>query len=210
MSNYNTKTIGELLKNYLDETGETLEVFSANAGISLQFVKQMVDDRRNPSTKPENTNVIDKISAYTGESFDEVYNAAVATERKIEANNEAKRKENVIRYAAEERAWLEKKKARSLQQDQYIKSLSIKTGYEITVLKEKEPIRIYGDYKVVELGGSNFIQHNNCLYGISYITKIETFEFVVNADGETEKAFSVSDVKNRQKSSRHDRGDERD
>ena len=47
-------------------------------------------------------------------------------------------------------------------------------------MKEKEPIKIYGDYEMVKVGGCSFIKHDGCLYGVSYITKIKEFDFMVD------------------------------
>lgn len=202
MINYNAETLGDLIKLHLDESGDTVEDFSKNTGISIQFVKQMIDDKRSPSTKLSNTSVIDRISAYTGDSFDDVHKAALATERKLSDENELKREEKAVEYAKFNREQEKKEKFRAKvqanldeQNNEYVASLSIKTGYEITVLKEKEPIKIYGEYEVVEIGGAGFIEHDDCLYGVSCIVKIKPFEFVIDADGNVKKNHNVSNGK---------------
>ena len=194
MDNYNTRTIGTLLKEHFSETGDSLETFSKNTGISVGFIKQLLEDRRHPSTDPKNTTIINKISDYTGDSFEDVYNATVETKRKIDEENalqwekdapkrleeELKRLE-VERLRLEEKRQLEERlKASELEQKAYVESLITKKGYEITVLKEKEPIKIYGDYEVVKVGECNFIKHDGCLFGVSYITKIKEFDFMVD------------------------------
>ena len=187
MDNYNTRTIGTLLKEYFSETGESLETFSENTGISIGFIKQLLEDTRHPSTDPKNTTIINKISAYTGDSFEDVHIATVATKRKIELEREEQWQRDAPKRAERERLRTERKrilenhfKARELEQKAYAESLITKKGYEITVLKEKEPIKIYGDYEMVKVGECSFIKHDGCLYGVSYITKIKEFDFMVD------------------------------
>ena len=91
-----------------------------------------------------------------------------------------KRAEAERKRAEVERLRLEEERQRELEQKAYAESLITKKGYEITVLKEKEPIKIYGDYELVKLGECSFIEHKGCLYGVSYITKIKEFEFKVD------------------------------
>lgn len=190
MDNYNTRTIGMLLKEYFSETGESLETFSENAGITTGFIKQMLEDERHPSTNQKNAAIINKISAYTGDSFEDVHGAAVATKHKIELEREEQWQRDAPKRAEKERSRLEmnryfeeQRKASELEQRIYEASLVTKTGYEITVLKEKEPIKIYGDYKLVKLGECSFIEHEGCLYGVPYITKMKEFEFKVDNEG---------------------------
>ena len=194
MDNYNTRTIGILLKDYFSETGDSLETFSKNTGISVGFIKQLLEDRRHPSTDPKNTTIINKISDYTGDSFEDVYNATVETKRKIDEENARNWEKGAPKRLEEERKiWEleelrlelerqreEQRKVRELEQKAYAESLVTKKGYEITVLKEKEPIKIYGDYEMVKVGECSFIKHDGCLYGVSYITKIKEFDFMVD------------------------------
>ena len=187
MDNYNTRTIGTLLKEHFSETGDSLETFSKNTGITVGFIKQLLEDTRHPSTDPKNTTIINKISDYTGDSFEDVYNATVETKRKIDEENALQWERDAPKRAEEERLWLEaerqreeQRKMRELEQKAYAESLITKKGYEITVLKEKEPIKIYGDYEVVKVGECSFIKHDGCLYGVSYVTKIKEFDFMVD------------------------------
>ena len=190
MDNYNTRTIGKLLKEHFSETGDSLETFSKNTGITVGFIKQLLEDTRHPSTDPKNTTIINKISDYTGDSFEDVHGASVATKHKIETERKEQWQRNAPKRAEEERLWLEEKrqreerlKVRELERKSYAESLITKKGYEITVLKEKEPIKIYGDYELVKVGECSFIKHDGCLYGVSYITKIKEFEFKVDNEG---------------------------
>lgn len=190
MDNYNTRTIGTLLKEYFSETGESLETFSENTGITTGFIKQMLEDERHPSTNPKNATIINKISAYTGDSFEDVHGAAVATKNKIELEREEQWQRDAPKRAEKERLRLEEnyffekqRIERELEQKAYAESLITKKGYEITVLKEKEPIKIYGDYELVKVGECSFIEHEGCLYGVSYVTKIKEFEFKVDNEG---------------------------
>lgn len=187
MDNYNTRTIGTLLKDYFSETGDSLETFSDNTGITVGFIKQLLEDKRHPSTDPKNTTIINKISDYTGDSFEDVYNATVETKIKIDEEKALQWEKDAQKRLEEERVRLEKKrqleeqlKVRELEQKAYAESLITKKGYEITVLKEKEPIKIYGDYEMVKVGECSFIKHDGCLYGVSYITKIKEFDFMVD------------------------------
>ena len=187
MDNYNTRTIGALLKDYFSETGENVETFSHNTGITTQFINQMIEDKRHPSTNPKNATIINKISDYTGDSFEDVYNATVETKRKIDEEKALQWEKGAPKRAEAERLILEaerqleeQRKMRELEQKAYAESLITKKGYEITVLKEKEPIKIYGDYEMVKVGECNFIKHDGCLYGVSYITKIKEFDFMVD------------------------------
>lgn len=187
MDNYNTRTIGTLLKDYFSETGDSLETFSDNTGITVGFIKQLLEDKRHPSTDPKNTTIINKISDYTGDSFEDVYNATVETKIKIDEEKArnwekgAQKRLEVERLRLEEKRQLEERlKVSELEQKAYAESLITKKGYEITVLKEKEPIKIYGDYEMVKVGECSFIKHDGCLYGVSYITKIKEFDFMVD------------------------------
>lgn len=187
MDNYNTRTIGTLLKDYFSETGDSLETFSDNTGITVGFIKQLLEDKRHPSTDPKNTTIINKISDYTGDSFEDVYNATVETKIKIDEEKArnwekgAQKRLEVERLRLEEKRQLEERlKVSELEQKAYAESLITKKGYEITVLKEKEPIKIYGDYEMVKVGECSFVKHDGCLYGVSYITKIKEFDFMVD------------------------------
>ena len=187
MDNYNTRTIGTLLKEHFSETGDSLETFSKNTGITVGFIKQLLEDNNHPSTSPKNTTIINKISDYTGDSFEDVYNATVETKRKIDEGRALQWEKDAPKRAEAERLMLEKErqleewsKVRELEQKAYAESLITKKGYEITVLKEKEPIKIYGDYEMVKVGECSFIKHDGCLYGVSYITKIKEFDFMVD------------------------------
>lgn len=187
MDNYNTRTIGTLIKDYFSETGDSLETFSDNTGITVGFIKQLLEDKRHPSTDPKNTTIINKISDYTGDSFEDVYNATVETKIKIDEEKArnwekgAQKRLEVERLRLEEKRQLEERlKVSELEQKAYAESLITKKGYEITVLKEKEPIKIYGDYEMVKVGECSFIKHDGCLYGVSYITKIKEFDFMVD------------------------------
>ena len=115
MDNYNTRTIGTLLKEHFSETGDSLETFSKNTGISVGFIKQLLEDRRHPSTDPKNTTVINKISDYTGDSFEDVYNATVETKRKIDEENALQWERDAPKRAEEERLWLEAERQREEQ-----------------------------------------------------------------------------------------------
>lgn len=187
MDNYNTRTIGTLLKDYFSETGDSLETFSDNTGITVGFIKQLLEDKRHPSTDPKNTTIINKISDYTGDSFEDVYNATVETKIKIDEEKARNWEKDAPKRAEAERLRLERNrqteerlKVRELERKAYAESLITKKGYEITVLKEKEPIKIYGDYEMVKVGECSFIKHDGCLYGVSYITKIKEFDFMVD------------------------------
>ena len=193
MSKYNIKTIDKLLDDYFKETNETIEDFSNNAGIDIGFVKQMLDGKRYPSTNLNNPLIIEKISAYTGDTFEDVYESALNSKIQIE-EKQAKQREiqrQRLEKQAEEKRKLEEM-ARA-EREKYIKSLSVGIGHEITLIKEKQPIMIYGDYNIFELGRESFIKHGNNIYNISYITKISEFEYVADKDGNAVKDYKVKD-----------------
>lgn len=191
MSKYNTNTIDELLNDYFGETNESIEDFSNNAGIDIGFVRQMLDGKRYPSTNLDNPLIIEKISAYTGDTFEDVYKSALNSKIEIEERR-AKQMEiqrQRLEKQAEERRKLEEM-ARE-EREKYIKSLSVGIGHEITLIKEKQPIMIYGGYDIFELGRESFIKHENNIYNISYVTKISEFEYVIDKDGNVVKDYKV-------------------
>ena len=191
MSKYNIETIDKLLEDYFKETNETIEDFSNNAGIDIGFVKQMLDGKRYPSTNLDNPLIIEKISAYTGDAFEDVYESALNSKIQIEEKNKEQMeiKRQRLEKQAEERRKLEEM-ARA-EREKYIESLSVGIGHEITLIKEKQPIMIYGGYDIFELGRESFIKHENNIYNISYITKISEFEYVIDKDGNVVKDYKV-------------------
>ena len=192
MTKYNKKTIDKLLEDYFKETNETIEDFSNNAGIDIGFVKQMLNGKRYPSTNLNNPLIIEKISAYTGDMFEDVYESALNSKIQIEEKNNEQMeiKRQRLEKQAEERKRLEEM-ARA-EREKYIKSLSVGIGYEITLIKEKQPIMIYGGYDIFELGRESFIKHENNMYNISYITKISGFKYVTDKDGNKVSGYTVS------------------